>query len=157
VSSGGLVFKRVKGQVYFAMLKDSYNHWTFPKGHVRRGESYKQCAIREIEEELSLKGLRFIKPLGKIDIWFKDRYVFKGALIRKFIHYFLFEAPAKSDIILLVANKKGERIQDATWVNKNDIWEYSQYDDMKPIVRKALKYFEKSSHRDILTRKMRIM
>ena len=48
VSSGGLVFKKTPNGVYFAMVKDSYGKWAFPKGHVRGGESYKDGAIREI-------------------------------------------------------------------------------------------------------------
>ncbi|MBU4315306.1 NUDIX domain-containing protein [Patescibacteria group bacterium] len=143
VSSGGLIFKRTPDGVFFAMQKDSYGHWTFPKGHVRRGESYRQTAVREIQEELGLGGLRYIKPLGTIDIWFRDRFVFKGKLVRKFIHYFLFEAKQDAQLVPLITKDKGERIEEAKWINIKEIWEFSGYDDMKPIVSKALAYFQK--------------
>ncbi len=144
MSAGGLIFKRKESKVFFAMQKDSYGHWTFPKGHVRRGESYRQTAVREIEEELGLKNLRFVKPLGSIDIWFRDRYVFKGKLVRKFIHYFLFEARQDAQLTPLGSSEKGEKIEEVEWINIDDIWDYSEYDDMKPIVSKALRYFTKS-------------
>ncbi|MBT3230671.1 NUDIX domain-containing protein [Candidatus Uhrbacteria bacterium] len=143
VSSGGLVFKRAPEGVVFAMQMDSYGKWTFAKGHVRKGESYRKTAVREIEEELGLKGLRYIKPLGHIDIWFRDRFVFKGKLVRKFIHYFLFEAPADAKLTPLQDTGKGEIIQDAAWIRADQVWDKSSYEDMKPVVRRALQYFEK--------------
>lgn len=144
VSSGGLVFKRTSRGVAFAMQKDSYGKWTFAKGHVRKGESYRKAAVREINEELGLSGLKYIKPLGHIDIWFRDRFVFKGKLVRKYIHYFLFEAPADSKLVPLQDVEKGEVIQAAAWVPMEKVWEKSSYEDMRPIVRSALQYFEKS-------------
>lgn len=146
VSAGGLVYKRTSEGVKFAMQKDSYGHWTFPKGHVRKGESYKQTAVREIKEELGLGSLRFRKPLGTIDIWFRDRFVFKGKLVRKYIHYFLFEVDESAMLVPLQSTDKGEQIDEADWVDIKEIWELSGYDDMKPIVRKALQYFEKPKH-----------
>lgn len=146
VSAGGLVYKRTAQGILFAMQKDSYGHWTFPKGHVRKGESYKQTAVREIKEELGLSNLRFRKPLGKIDIWFRDRFVFKGKLVRKYIHYFLFEADPKSVLIPLQSSDKGEQIDEASWIPIQEVWEFSDYEDMNQIVKKALQYFEKPKH-----------
>jgi len=143
VSSGGIVFKRTPEGILFAMQKDSYGKWTFAKGHVRKGESYRKTAIREINEELGLKGLKYIKPLGHVDIWFRDRFAFKGKLVRKFIHYFLFEAQADTKLVPLEATGKGEIIQAAAWIPIGKVQERSSYDDMKPIVRRALQYFEK--------------
>ena len=68
------------------MLKDSYGRWTFPKGHLDEGETTRQAAIREIEEEIGLGSLRAVAKLGTIDIWFRDRFKFKGKLIHKYIH-----------------------------------------------------------------------
>lgn len=146
VSSGGIVFKRTQKGIVFAMQKDSYGKWTFAKGHVRKGESYRRTAVREIKEELGLAGLKFIKPLGHIDIWFRDRFVFKGKLVRKFIHYFLFEVSADAKLVPLEATDKGEIVQDASWVPIKEVWEKSDYEDMRPILRRALQYFEKSPH-----------
>ena len=110
---------------------------------MRKGESYRKAAVREIEEELGLKQLKYIRPLGNIDIWFRDRFVFKGKLVRKFIHYFLFEAPANAKLVPLKAKDQGEIIQAAEWVPIGQVWEQSSYEDMKPIVSRALQYFER--------------
>ena len=140
VSAGGIVFTRSSRGIFFAMLKDSYGKWTFPKGHVKRGEKYEEAARREVGEELGVEKLNFIMPLGHIDIWFRDRFVFKGKLIHKYIHYYLFEV---KDHVRLERPKPvtgGERIQAVAWVDARDAVKRSNYKDMRPILDKAFKY-----------------
>lgn len=143
VSAGGLVFKRTRTRVCFAMLMDSYGNWTFSKGHVRRSETYEETARREIGEELGLRSLKMVRRLGKIDIWFRDRFVFKGALVHKHIHYFLFEAPPGAKLSLSRRVKSDEHIKDVAWVPIEDVAERSHYPDLEPIVRRALGYFKR--------------
>jgi len=35
--------------------RPAYDDWTFPKGKVERGETEKECALREVEEETGLR------------------------------------------------------------------------------------------------------
>ncbi|MDP2631791.1 MAG: NUDIX domain-containing protein [Candidatus Uhrbacteria bacterium] len=150
VSAGGLVFKRTSKGVYFAMLKDPFGKWTFPKGHVKkaRGESYRKAGEREVREELGLVDLKFIRPLGKIDIWFRDQFVFKGKMVHKFIYYFLFEVPDGTDLPKIKGKAKEEFIQAAAWVAIDKVASRSGYADMDPVVRRALGYFRKIATRD---------
>ncbi|MFH1632249.1 MAG: NUDIX domain-containing protein [bacterium] len=145
VSAGGLVFKRTSKGMYFAMLKDPFGKWTFPKGHVKKakGESCRRAAEREVSEELGLADLKFIRPLGKIDIWFRDQFVFKGKLVHKFIHYFLFEVPANTRLSSVKGKAKKEMIQDVAWVRIDKLADKSGYSDMDPVIRRALGYFKK--------------
>ena len=133
-SAGGLVFKRTGRGIVFAMMVDSYGKWTFPKGHLEAGEQIEEAAARETLEELGLQEIRLIEYLGKIDIWFRDRFVKKGKLIHKNIHYFLFEAPMDA---LLEPDPK-ERVQRAQWVPASRILQKSFYQDMVPIIEEAL-------------------
>lgn len=127
------------------MLKDSFGNWTFPKGHVRRRkESRRKAAEREIKEELGLKNVRFIRPLGQIDIWFRDRFVFKGKMVHKFIHYFLFEADKGVKLQVPQEREKGENIQDVAWVPVQKVHGRSAYKDMKPIIYKAISFIKKN-------------
>ncbi|MEK7105187.1 MAG: NUDIX domain-containing protein [Patescibacteria group bacterium] len=137
VSAGALVYKRVKDEVCFAMIKDPYGKWTFPKGHVRRGETLQEAATRECTEETGLRDLHFRRKLGTIDIWFRDRFVFKGRLIHKYIHYYLLEASPLARVHL-PKHLEGEKIQEVAWVSIQELTKRSGYKDMKEIVRRAL-------------------
>lgn len=133
------MFKRVNGLVYFAMVKDSYGKWAFPKGHVRQGESYRDAAVREIQEEMNLSGLKPICRLDTIDIWFRDRFVHKGKLVHKYIHYFLFEVPAQAVIRAPDPQETGETIRAVSWVPSKELLKRSSYKDMVRIIQKALR------------------
>ncbi len=137
------MFKRTKKGVSIAMLKDSYGKWTFPKGHLEQGETTRQAAMREIGEELGLKKLKPIAKLGTIDIWFRDRFVFKGKLIHKYIHYFLFESVGDQRLRKPEPKSKdGEKIRAVGWVPVNQLRKKSNYQDLIPIVDRALMVME---------------
>ncbi len=139
VSAGGLVFKRTKDGIVFAMVVDSYGKWAFPKGHVRNGEKYRDGAVREIREEMGLTGLRYVCRLESIDIWFRDRFVYKGKLIHKYIHYFLFEAPMTAELVRPQPVDGGENIRAVAWVSARELLKRSSYRDMIGIIKKALR------------------
>lgn len=144
VSAGGIVFRHTRRGIEVAMIVDSYGKYAFPKGHVRRGEQLWECAMREIYEELGISGLRFWRRLGTNDIWFRDRFVYKGYLIHKYIHYFLFEAPSHARIHTEnPAEGHGEQIRRGLWVPLYDVLRRSSYENMEPIVSRALRCIER--------------
>ena len=136
VSAGGIVFKRTPQGVRLAFVMDPYGKWTFAKGHVKEGEALAQAALRETREEMGLGRLRIIAPLGSIDIWFRDRYrpETKGVLIHKYVHYFLMEAPSRAK----GSPQKKEKIRRIIWVGAGRATGTSSYEDVRPILRKAL-------------------
>lgn len=136
ISAGGIVFKRTPQGVRIAFVMDPYGKWTFAKGHMEKGEGLDQAALRETREEMGLGRLRVIAPLGSIDIWFRDRYrpETKGVLIHKYVHYFLMEAPARAK----GSPQKKEKIRKIIWVNAGRAMRTSSYEDVRPILRKAL-------------------
>ena len=92
VSAGGIVFRR--GAVptegpSFLLIKDSYGNWGFPKGHLEDGEDPATAALRETGEEAGLGNLILHGPIRVIDWYFR----FRGRLIHKYCHFFLFESP----------------------------------------------------------------
>lgn len=89
VSAGGVVFRRrAESGLVFLLIRDSYGHWGFPKGHLEPNESAALAAARETTEETGLDQLRLHGPIETIDWYFRLR----GKLIHKFCHFFLFES-----------------------------------------------------------------
>lgn len=134
LSAGGIVFCRSGNSLLFAVMKDSYGKWTFPKGHVEKGEDVEEAAARETLEELGLDEVRLLEYVGKIDIWFRDKFHRKGQLIHKDIHYYLFEATQYSEL----HPDPGEHVYEAKWVPLSKIEKVSSYPDMVPIVKRAV-------------------
>lgn len=134
ISAGGIVVKRGVEGFVFALMKDSYNQWSFPKGRVEKGEELADAAARETMEELGLERIQLVEYLGKIDIWFKDRFEKKGALVHKDIHYFLFEAPEDAQIHPVPS----EHTYETRWVPAQDVLKESSYVDVRPIIHLAL-------------------
>jgi 8-oxo-dGTP pyrophosphatase MutT (NUDIX family) len=88
-SAGGVVFRRRPGRdVRYLLIRDSYDNWGFPKGHLEPGEPPLDAARREVTEETGLENLIPRGALGVIDWYFR----FKGRTIHKFCHFFLLES-----------------------------------------------------------------
>jgi len=88
-SAGGVVFRRRGDSVRYLVIKDRYDNWGFPKGHIEHGEEPASAAVREIGEETGLAEVMLHGPVGVID-WY---FTFRGDLIHKFCHFFLIESP----------------------------------------------------------------
>jgi ADP-ribose pyrophosphatase YjhB (NUDIX family) len=87
-SSGGVVFRRAEPGIEFLLIRDPYENWGLPKGHIEGGETAEVAALREVEEETGLAALAVIAQLPTIDWYFRDR----GKLVHKFCHFFLLES-----------------------------------------------------------------
>ena len=139
ISAGGVVFKRTPRGFQFAIMKDSYGKWAFPKGRVEKGETLEEGAARETLEELGLEEVRLLDYLGKIDIWFRDRYEKKGALVHKDIHFFLFQTTQDAK---LYADPK-QHTYEAKWVPMSQVVKISSYEDTKTILKHAIDLVKK--------------
>ena len=66
-AAGGVMRRsRRDGKVeYLVIYRDHYDDWTLPKGKLDRGETFKQAALREVEEETGFRG-RVIGKIGSI-------------------------------------------------------------------------------------------
>lgn len=138
-SAGGIVFKKTAKGFFVAMMVDSYGKWTFPKGHVEKGESKEEAAARETIEEIGLDEIKLLETLGSIDIEFTDRFEKKGKTIQKTIHYYLFQAPANARIY----PEEPERVFQTEWVPKSHVLKRSEYKDMVEVVKTALAFLNK--------------
>lgn len=136
ISAGGVVYKRTPQGVRVAFVMDSYGKWTFAKGHVEKGESISDAALRETREEMGLGRLRLVAPLGSIDIWFRDRFrpETKGVLIHKYVHYFLMEAPSRAK----GSAQPKAHTEKIVWVDMRRAMRILSYHDVRATLRKAI-------------------
>lgn len=133
-SAGGVIFRRIENQIEFLIIKDSYDKWTFPKGHIEKGEKPDEAAIREVGEEVGLTDIKIVNLLSKIDYWFK----FEGELIHKFVYFYLMESYS-FDLKI-----QEEEIKEAKWVNvKETINTLSYKDENTTLIHKAMLELEK--------------
>ncbi len=90
IAGGGKVYND-KGKVLFIFRNGK---WDLPKGKIEKKESIEETAIREVEEETGVTGLKITKPLEttyhifkrrgryriKITYWFEMKTSFDGKL-----------------------------------------------------------------------------
>lgn len=57
-SAGGIVVRKIDGQPHVLIVQHSgHKGWGFPKGHIEKGETPEQAAVREVEEEVGVKAV----------------------------------------------------------------------------------------------------
>lgn len=92
-SSGGVVFRKVKGELLWLIRKTAASdlipqqHWMLAKGWLEPGEKSEETALREVKEETGIEA-KIIKKIGT------ERYFYRHpqeGLILKFVTYFLME------------------------------------------------------------------
>lgn len=128
--AGAVVFAREKDAIYLALVHDIFGHWTLSKGHLVEGETFETGIIRVIKVEMGLSNGVIVETLG--DNEYIASQPDKGK-IRKQVSYFLIECPYQ-DITL----EKGGGLDDSQWFRLNEILGLNFYDDILPLVTKAI-------------------
>ena len=129
VSAGGIVFRRMadSGPRYL-LIRDSYDNWGFPKGHLENGESPAEAARRETAEETGLGQLVLQGPIRVIDWHFR----FRGRHIHKYCHFFLFESPDGDP-----SPQADEGITACQWRTLDEALEVLSYDNARGVLKRA--------------------
>ena len=130
VSAGGVIFRRLPdNSLRFLLIRDSYDKWGLPKGHLEESETPAEAALRETREEVGLNDLRLIGPIRIIDWHFRAR---GGRLIHKFCHFFLLESPADEPVPQL-----DEGITACRWCSLEEALADLSYDNARGVLRRA--------------------
>ena len=54
-SCGAVVYTKINGETRYVLIQELEGAWGFPKGHMERGKTEVQTALREIYEEVHLR------------------------------------------------------------------------------------------------------
>ncbi|KKU81185.1 MAG: N utilization substance protein B-like protein [Parcubacteria group bacterium GW2011_GWA1_47_8] len=126
---GSVVYAKNGEEIYLALVHDIFGHWTLSKGHFAEGEDDQTAIVRVVNEELGL-------PVVVGEILGENEYTAshpeKGK-IRKHVSYYLAEAPFQN-----ITVEKTGGLDDARWWKLADIVSLNLYDDMIPVITKAV-------------------
>lgn len=109
-AAGGLVQNRK--DEYLVILRNGM--WDLPKGKMEKGEKISETAVREVEEECGITGVKIKKPLITTFHTYslKDkRRIFKPS------HWFLMEYEYNEPLTPQIE----EGISEVKWINKNQL------------------------------------
>ena len=127
-SAGGVIYRWREGRAHVLLIRDAYQHWGFPKGHVEQTETAADAALREVEEETGLNCLRLGPRLQTIDWFFR----FRGKLIHKYCHFYLIESPEGD-----TCPQREEGITECIWLPLDEAISSISYDNAREVLRLA--------------------
>ena len=136
-------FAQQGGKLHLALVHDIFGHWTLSKGKIADrpefvGENVEDGTKRRIKEELGLD-LTLKEKLGENEYVASDPELGKK---RKHVTYFLAESP----FVPLQLEQKGG-LDDAKWFSAEEVLELNLYDDMRPLVVKAVDKLTKGKNK----------
>lgn len=108
-AAGGLV-KNEAGEYLFIFRNGK---WDLPKGKIEKGESIKEAAVREVEEECGIT----VSKLGKEICKTYHVYTLKGEVVLKKTYWFKMKCAGSEKL----KPQKEEGITDVRWFKKGHV------------------------------------
>ena len=118
----------IEGIIQCLVIRDRYGQWGLPKGHLEDGESSKQAALREVNEETGLSDLELSEQLGVTDWSFRA----KGGVVHKSGTFYLMYSEEGDPMPQLE-----EGITECVWVPAHEACSKIKYKNLHQILQKA--------------------
>ncbi|HET6556591.1 MAG TPA: NUDIX domain-containing protein [Prolixibacteraceae bacterium] len=107
-AAGGLVMSSNHTLLFIRRL----GVWDLPKGKIEKQESPEQAAIREVEEECGVSGLKIIRPLDSTFHIYRSPYLkFPANMVLKETKWFLMSCDDQQNLV----PQADENIEEARW------------------------------------------
>src|SRR3990167_4750091 len=126
---GALVYARKDGSISLAFVHDVFGYWTLSKGHINEGEHEEEGTINRIKEEIGLN-ITIDEKLGENE--YVASHPEKGKILKK-VTYFLAQSEYRE---LVLGASVG--LDEAKWFRLGEIPELRVYNDIIPLVAKAV-------------------
>lgn len=127
--AGAIVYAKAGEGIQLAFVHDVFKHWTISKGHLNEGEGEVDGVKREIKAEIGID----VEVQDKLGENAYITYNKEKKKIKKHVVYYL----AESKLTNLKLKESGG-LDDAKWFPIEKIDELNFYDDILPIVTKAV-------------------
>lgn len=127
-SAGGVVVRRIDGDVHVLLIRDPYKNWGLPKGHLEGDETPAGAALREVTEETGLRDLVLGPRIDQIDWYFRLR----GTLVHKYCTFFLISSPAGEAV-----PEESEGITECVWLPLDRALERITYENAGGVLETA--------------------
>ncbi len=130
VQAGGGLVQNEKKEILLIFRKGK---WDLPKGKLDEGESLEDCAVREVEEETGLQGVKLHKALTIT----RHTYHEGARFILKESHWFHMHVKGKQDL----QPQSAEGITDIRWVAQEALDGYLEksYASVRDVLERFLK------------------
>lgn len=127
---GAVVYAHHENDIYLALVHDVFGHWTLTKGKFAEGEEEKAGIARGAHDEIGAD-IKLKEKLGENEY---IAYHPENGKRRKRVTYYLAEAPFKE----LKLEEGNGGLDDVKWFKLADILDLNFYNDILPIVTKAI-------------------
>lgn len=130
-SAGGIVYF---GREVLLISTVEATRWQLPKGHIERGESPMQAAIREVREETGVVS-HVVEELGPLEYRYRSRF---GHPVVKRVDYFLcsYVSGTAEDF------DRGE-VSGAAWLTWSEALERLTFNNERDLVERAFRVWQR--------------
>ncbi len=133
--AGSVIYSKKGDDIFLCLVHDVFGHWTLSKGHIDANEKIDTELKKAIKDELGID-IEVGEALGNTEYTTYDPE--KGK-VKKRVQYYL----GKADYTDVSLQKSGG-LDDVKWFKLADILDLNFYDDILPIVTKAINLLVKS-------------
>ena len=131
--SCGSVLYRTQNEFRILVIKQAQNgNWSFPKGHVEKGETEEQTAKREVLEEVGIK-------IDLIDGFRETIRYNPRPNVEKDVVYFVADSKLQS------VRLQKEEVADYKWLRPAQAFKTLTFKNDKDILKKALDFLKKNN------------
>lgn len=146
-SAGAVIFyESAKGREYLLLhhqpienkraTKGIAGHWSFPKGHIKKGETTEDAVRRETKEETGIVNFEFIPGFKETIRYFVN---YDGEKRLKFVVFFLCKTSQKKVTISF-------EHQGFTWLLYEEAYKTLTYANDKKVLKAAHNFLAESYH-----------
>jgi len=135
-SAGGVVMRSIGGEPHILLIRDPYQNWGLPKGHLEKGEGSGEAAAREVGEETGLADLVLGPELATIDWYFRAN----GSLVHKFCAFYLMKSESGEPV-----PEAAEGITECVWMTLDEAAARISYDNARDVVAAAQQAVERGA------------